>query len=320
MRPVGRPRRQAPAVPGAGRMDAFLEMLVAERGAARNTVEAYGRDLGRYLAFLAARRDDAERADDVAVRAFLGAEARRLSPRSSARLLSVLRQFHRFLAAEGVRADDPTGAIDAPRRGRSLPKVLGEAQVEALLDAAAHVEGAEGARLVALLELVYSTGLRVSELVALPLSALGRDPRFLVVRGKGGKERLVPVGAKAEAAVEAYRAHRARFLPRGRESKWLFPSRGTGGHLTRQRFGQMLKALGRAAGVDARALSPHVLRHAFATHLLSHGADLRSVQRLLGHADISTTQIYTHVLDSRLAEIVTRHHPLARPRPPRGRG
>jgi integrase/recombinase XerD len=197
---------------------------------------------------------------------------------------------------------------------------MGEAEVEALLDAAARREGPEGARIAALLEVLYSTGLRVSELVGLPLAALGRDPRFMVVRGKGGKERMVPVGEKAEAALARYREARSHFLRGGRESKWLFPSRGAGGHLTRQRIAQILKELALEAKLDPAKLSPHVLRHAFATHLLNRGADLRSVQRLLGHADISTTQIYTHVLDDRLKALVQTHHPLARGlKPRRGR-
>ncbi len=315
----GRPANVAAHAAPPPRVEAFLEMLVAERGAAANTVEAYRGDLAHFAAFLAARGIAADRADAQAVRAYLAAQAKRLAARSAARRLSALRQFHRFLVAEGARADDPTAALSAPRRGRTLPKILDERDVEALLAVAARRREPEGARLTALLEVLYSTGLRVSELVGLPLSAFGRDPRFLVACGKGGKERLVPLGAKAEEALALYRPLRARFLPKGRESKWLFPSRGARGHLTRQRFGQMLKALAREAGLDARKLSPHVLRHAFATHLLARGADLRSVQRLLGHADIATTQIYTHVLDDRLAEVVARHHPLARGRTkPRG--
>ena len=299
-------------------VEAFLEMLVAERAAAANTVAAYRRDILDFAAFLTKRgkQPDAAVADDV--RAYLAASSRAgANPRTAARRLSALRQFHRFLASEGVRSEDPTAAIDSPKRGRALPKIMGEAEVEALLDAAARREGPEGARLCALLEVLYSTGLRVSELVGLPLVALGRDPRFMVVRGKGGKERMVPVGEKAEAALARWREARGQFLRGGRESKWLFPSRGAGGHLTRQRFAQMLKELALEAGLDPVKLSPHVMRHAFATHLLNRGADLRSVQRLLGHADISTTQIYTHVLDDRLKSLVQTHHPLARGLKPR---
>jgi len=299
-------------------VDAFLEMLMAERAAAANTVAAYRRDILGFVSFLAKRGKVSNDASADDVRAYLAASSRAgVNPRTAARRLSTLRQFHRFLAAEGVRSDDPTSSIDSPKRGRALPKIMGESEVEALLDAAARREGPEGARISALLEVLYSTGLRVSELVGLPLAALGRDPRFMVVRGKGGKERMVPVGEKAEAALVRWREARGRFLRDGRESKWLFPSRGAGGHLTRQRFAQILKELALEAKLDPAKLSPHVLRHAFATHLLNRGADLRSVQRLLGHADISTTQIYTHVLDDRLKSLVQTHHPLARGLKPR---
>ncbi len=299
-------------------VEAFLEMLMAERAAAANTVAAYRRDILGFTAFLAKRGRESHGASADDVRAYLAASSRAgVNPRTAARRLSTLRQFHRFLAAEGVRPDDPTVSIDSPKRGRALPKIMGEAEVEALLDAAARREGPEGARIAVLLEVLYSTGLRVSELVGLPLAALGRDPRFMVVRGKGGKERMVPVGEKAEAALARWRAARGQFLRGGRESKWLFPSRGAGGHLTRQRFAQILKELALEAKLDPAKLSPHVLRHAFATHLLNRGADLRSVQRLLGHADISTTQIYTHVLDDRLKSLVQTHHPLARGLKPR---
>lgn len=299
-------------------VEAFLEMLMAERAAAANTVSAYRRDVLDFVVFLAKRGKAAETAGADDVRAYLAAASRAgINPRTAARRLSTLRQFHRFLSAEGVRSDDPTSAIDSPKRGRALPKIMGEAEVEALLDAAARREGPDGARICALLEVLYSTGLRVSELVGLPLVALGRDPRFMVVRGKGGKERMVPVGEKAEAALARYRETRGHFLRGGRESKWLFPSRGAGGHITRQRFAQILKELAVEAKLDPAKLSPHVLRHAFATHLLNRGADLRSVQRLLGHADISTTQIYTHVLDDRLKSLVQMHHPLARGLKPR---
>ncbi len=309
-----------PATPSADlrHVEAFLEMLMAERAAAANTVAAYRRDILGFASFLAKRGAAPERASADDVRAYLAAASRAgINPRTAARRLSTLRQFHRFLASENVRPDDPTASIDSPKRGRALPKIMGEDEVEALLNAAANHEGAEGARLCALLEVLYSTGLRVSELVGLPLAALGRDPRFMVVRGKGGKERMVPVGEKAEAALARYREVRAHFLRGDRESKWLFPSRGAGGHLTRQRFAQLLKELALEAGLTPSKLSPHVLRHAFATHLLNRGADLRSVQRLLGHADISTTQIYTHVLDDRLKSLVQTHHPLARGLKPR---
>jgi integrase/recombinase XerD len=254
-----------------------------------------------------------------------------MAPRTAARRLSTLRQFHRFLFGEGLRADDPTAGLDSPRQGRTLPKVLSETEVEALLAAARARPGAAGARLVALLELLYATGLRVSELVELPAAAAARDPRVLIVTGKGGKERMVPLSEPARDALKHYRAAagkrergaspeapaapalQARQAPQAPQApgKWLFPSRGAAGHLTRQRVAQLLKELAVAAGIDPAKVSPHVLRHAFASHLLDHGADLRAVQMMLGHADISTTQIYTHVLDARLKALVRDRHPLS---------
>ena len=293
-------------------VESFLEMMVAERGAARNTCAAYGRDLDHAMTFLAARGVSpiAATADDL--RAYQRALSRAgMAPSTAARRLSALRQFHRFLVDEGLRDDDPTATLDSPSRGRPLPKLLSEEEVDSLLAAAEVRDGPEGVRLLALLELLYATGLRVSELVGLPLAAVMRDQRVLVVRGKGGKERMIPVGEPARKAMAAYRDQRRRFLKRDEESAWLFPSNAAEGHLTRQRFAQLLKELAVDAGIDPRRVSPHVLRHAFATHLLSHGADLRSVQQMLGHADISTTQIYTHVLEERLRTLVQEHHPLA---------
>ena len=223
-----------------------------------------------------------------------------------------MRQFFRFLVSDGTRNDDPTAGLDAPRLGRPLPKILSETEVGALIAAAADKSEEEGARLRCILELLYATGLRVSELVGLPLAAAQRDPRFLLVRGKGGKERIVPLSMPARRALAAYLGDRGRFVPPRPSSRWLFPSRGVGGHLTRQRCGQLLKELALAAGLDPARLSPHVLRHAFASHLLDHGADLRSVQQMLGHADIATTQIYTHVQSERLRRLVETAHPLAR--------
>jgi integrase/recombinase XerD len=210
-----------------------------------------------------------------------------------------------------LRADDPTGALDSPRQGRPLPKILSEAEVDALLDAARDRDGAEGVRLTCMLELLYATGLRVSELVGLPLAAVARDPRVILVRGKGGKERMVPLTEAAIEAVEAWRAVRGAYVPTGQDSRYLFPSRSEEGHLTCRRLGQLLKELAIDSGIDPAKVSPHVMRHAFATHLLHHGADLRSLQQMLGHADISTTQIYTHVLGERLKTLVATHHPLA---------
>ena len=310
--------------PAAARqVEAFLEMLVAERDARPNTLAAYLRDLTDFADFLArsgggpggrsgrARCVDAASGADL--RAYMASlERRGLSPRTAARRLSTLRQFHKFLYAEGLRGDDPAAALDSPRQGRRLPRVLSEAEVDRLLVVARRHDGPEGARLLALLELLYASGLRVSELISLPLAAVRRDPRVIFVRGKGGRERMVPLGEPARAAVAAYLPLRRRFLPEKADSPWLFPSGAREGHLTRQRVGQLLKGLAVEAGIDRDKVSPHVLRHAFATHLLDHGADLRALQQMLGHADISTTQIYTHVLNERLKSLVQDHHPLAR--------
>ncbi len=286
-------------------------MLAAERGAAALTIDAYRRDLADFGAHLGARGASLGAADAALVRSYLGALAARVAPNTAARRLSCLRQFFRFLYAEGVRADDPTATIDSPRRSRPLPKVLSEDEVERLLAAANDRDGPEGARLVALIELLYATGLRVSELVALPLAALRGDPRLLMVRGKGGRERMVPLGEAAARAVAAYLEVRDRFVPADAASPWLFASRGASGHLTRHRVGQLLKELAATVGIEPKRVSPHVLRHAFASHLLAHGAGLRAVQKMLGHADIATTQIYTHVLEARLKALVHDHHPLA---------
>ena len=295
------------------RLEAFLEMLAAERGAARLTLAAYRNDLLDLAGFLAARGQALEGADAAALHEYLAAATtRRLAPRTLARRLSAMRQFYRFLLGDGARADDPTAGLDSPRLGRPLPKVLSEAEVERLIRTAAAWPGDEGVRLRCLLELLYATGLRVSELVGLPLAAAQRDPRLMLVRGKGGKERLVPLSEPARASLAAWLECRNRSLPKARPSRWLFPSRGADGHLTRQRCGQLLKELAVAAGLDPARLSPHVLRHAFASHLLDHGADLRSVQQMLGHADIATTQIYTHVQGERLRRLVESAHPLAR--------
>jgi integrase/recombinase XerD len=235
-----------------------------------------------------------------------------LKASTQARRLSALRQLHRFLLDEDIRTDDPTSAIESPKRGRPLPKVVSETQTQALIDAAAALEGPEAVRLLCIVELLYASGLRVSELVALPLTAASGERRMLLVKGKGGRERLVPLGVPAREAIKAYLQVRPRFLPPSeRAQRFLFPSRGVEGHLTRRRVAQLLKDLAVKADVDPRKLSPHVLRHAFASHLVAHGADLRSVQQLLGHADIATTQIYTHVQDERLRRLVSEKHPLA---------
>jgi len=291
-------------------------MMVAERGVAANTLAAYRRDLDDFAAHAVARGVDPAAADPAVVRDYLGRlSAAGMAPATTARRLSALRQFFRFLFAEGVRGDDPTATIDGPRKAAPLPKVLSEQEVDAMLAAARARPGREGLRLTALLELLYATGLRVSELVALSASVVARDGAFLYVRGKGNKERVVPLTGAAVAALQAYAKVRETFDPRSAlrspPSRWLFPSRGRGGHLTRARFAQMLKALAVDAGLDPTRVSPHVLRHSFASHLLAGGADLRSLQQMLGHADIATTQIYTHVLDKRLTELVRDVHPLS---------
>ena len=295
----------------------FLDMLAAERGASKNTLSAYARDLQDFSADLGAIGKTIAAATNDHLRAYLGRLAKRgLAAASVARHLSAIRQLYRFLYSEGHRSDDPAAAIEGPKRGRSLPKVLSIADVDNLLAQARAglstdtiSERLRAARLACLLEVLYATGLRVSELVTLPESAARRDQRMLVVRGKGGRERLVPLNDAAKRAMAEYLALRDE-AKLGR-SKWLFPSFGEAGHLTRQHFARELKSLAGAAGLKSTRVSPHVLRHAFASHLLQNGADLRVVQTLLGHADISTTQIYTHVLAERLKSLVRDLHPLA---------
>ncbi|MBZ9740799.1 MULTISPECIES: site-specific tyrosine recombinase XerD [unclassified Mesorhizobium] len=301
----------------AARIEAFLEMMSAERGAAENTLSSYRRDLedasqeiGGGLAGAAAA-DIRAYLDDIAARGF--------APTSQARKLSAIRQFFKFLYAEGLRGDDPTGTLDSPKKGRPLPKTMSEAETGRLIDRAAHEAGDAGLgyadrlaalRLHALVEVLYATGLRVSELVGLPVTVAQRDDRFFMVRGKGDKERMVPLSAKARAAMRSWLDARAK-LPAFADSPFLFPAASDSGYLSRQVFARDLKGLAARAGIASAKISPHVLRHAFASHLLQNGADLRAVQQLLGHADISTTQIYTHVLEERLVRLVNDHHPLA---------
>jgi integrase/recombinase XerD len=301
------------ADPGLRHLETFLEMLSAERGAAVHTLDAYRRDLLDYAGFLRKRGRSFEHATPADIRAYLATlSGAGLKASTQARRLSAMRQLHRFLLDEDIRSDDPTSAIESPKRARPLPKIVSEAQTQALIDAAAALEGPEAIRLLCIIELLYASGLRVSELVTLPLAALTGERRMIIVKGKGKRERLVPLGTPARESIKAYLAVRARFLPKQEKAqRFLFPSRGIEGHLTRRRVAQLLKDLAVKAGVDPRKLSPHVLRHAFATHLVSHGADLRSVQQLLGHADIATTEIYTHVESERLKRLVAEKHPLA---------
>lgn len=304
---------------------AFLEMLAAERGATANTLAAYARDLDDFLSFLSRSNIALEKATRREISAFMTALAGAgLAPTSRARRLSALRQLYKFLSSEGIVAEDPAFGQRGPKRDRALPKTLSIAEVDQLIEAARrrtlHAKGRDrlrALRLHCLIEMLYATGMRVSELVSLPRSVVDGDDRVLTIRGKGGRERLVPLNAAARSALQTY-------LRIGQEedgsmaamvrTRWLFPSKSAEGHLTRQRLAQDLKELAGEAGLAADRVSPHVLRHAFASHLLDRGADLRAVQQLLGHADISTTEIYTHVLEERLKKLVFEHHPLAKER------
>lgn len=304
----------------AAAIETFLEMMSAERGAAQNTLDSYRRDLEDAAAFSAATGLQLTFANPGTIRSYLDDIAGRgFAATSQARRLSALRQFFRFLYTENIRTDDPTSTLDTPKKKHSLPKILSEADVEKLLLRAEEETGDANAssmthframRLHALLEILYATGLRVSELVGLPVTVARSDIRYLMVRGKGSKDRMVPLSGKAREAMAKYLALRDT-LPQLSESPWLFPAISESGFLARQVFARELKGLAARAGLKTSAISPHVLRHAFASHLLQNGADLRVVQQLLGHSDISTTQIYTHVMEDRLHRLVTEHHPLA---------
>jgi integrase/recombinase XerD len=287
-----------------GQVEAFLEMLAAERAAAANTLAAYQADLEGFAAAVGGKPSLASAAD---VRGYAqGLAAAGLAPRSQARKLSSLRQFFLFLLREGARTDNPADDLATPKQGRSLPKYLSLTEVDALLAAARDLPGDQALKAVAGLEILYCTGLRVSELMALPAGALAPDAAMVLIRGKGGRERIVPLSRAAREAAAALRA------ARDKPAKHLFPGRDPRQAMTRQGFALILKQAALAAGIAPARVSPHVLRHSFATHLLARGADLRSLQKLLGHADVSTTQIYTHVLAERLAQLVAAHHPLAR--------
>lgn len=308
-------------------VDSFLDMLTTERGAAMNTRQAYWRDLADFSLQLrekgskeivdASPEEIKSYLEDLGIRIHVkGQNKSQIATRTVARRLSALRQFYRYLVSENIRKDDPTSAIESPKQGRTLPKTLSESEVSTLIKVAGDTGGADSVRLVCLLEMLYATGLRVSELVGLPMSAIGEDMQFLMVAGKGGRERMVPLSEPAQRAVKKYHEVRQQFInpeDKGSQAQWLFPSRTSeSGHLTRQRFAQLLKDLADNAGIDAERVSPHILRHAFATHLLSNGADLRSVQKMLGHADIATTQIYTHILGDKAKKTVEEKHPLAK--------
>ncbi|WOC16228.1 site-specific tyrosine recombinase XerD [Pseudochrobactrum sp. MP213Fo] len=300
-------------------IDSFLEMMSAERGAAENTLESYRRDLETAADFMAARNVRLANAASADIRACLDdMSVQGFAATSQARRLSSLRQFFRFLYTETMRMDDPTGIIDAPKKNRALPKIMSEDTVGTLLAQAENEAQPQddmsgyfnAVRLHTLLELLYATGMRVTELVGLPDKTIRSNQRFLLVRGKGAKERMVPLSLKAQAVLQHYLNLRDR-VPEWQDNQWLFPARSESGFLARQVFARELKSLAARAGIPAAAVSPHVLRHAFASHLLQNGADLRAVQQLLGHSDISTTQIYTHVLEERLHQLVAMHHPLA---------
>ena len=301
---------------------AFLDMLAAERGAAKNTLDAYTRDLDDFSGFLRARGQPIDAAKRGDVSAYMQAAAADLGPATRARRLSAIRQLYKFLEAEGLVAGDPVAGLSAPTQGRRLPRTLSVAEADRLIETAqAACVGLNGRDLVrtvrfhALIELLYATGMRVSELVSLPRAVLRGDERVLTIKGKGGRERLVPMNSSARAALDRYLGlgnNPEDGVAPAVHTKWLFPSKSAEGHLTRQRFAQDLKECAGRAGLDPERVSPHVLRHAFASHLLDRGADLRAVQQLLGHADISTTEIYTHVLEERLKKLVFEHHPLGK--------
>ncbi len=320
----GRPRMPKPPLPAS--VGAFLDMLIAERGAALNTRHAYERELADVCSFLKKQHKEIDSAVTEDLKGYLNelggrenAKSKgggRTAVRTIARRISALRQFYGFLVSEGKRSDDPTSTVESPKQTRTLPKILSEEEVTALISTAQKTGGPESVRLVALLEILYATGLRVSELVGLPLASIGQDNRFLMVQGKGGRERMAPLSEPAQRALKAYLDIRSKFMSSDNsdlQGKWLFPSRTSeSGHLTRQRFAQLLKELSRNAGIAIDRVSPHVLRHAFATHLLKHGADLRSVQKMLGHADIATTQIYTQVVGDQVKKTVDEKHPLGK--------
>lgn len=325
---MARPGRPAMPKPDLHPLvDSFLDMLTTERGAALNTRHAYWRDLADVSLYLRKERNtDINKATQEDLQAYIkylsnkthtkGAHTGKIAVRTVARRLSALRQFYRFMISESARQDDPTSNIESPKQSRTLPKTLSEDEVTQLIKTAGEPGTPESVRLVCLIEMLYATGLRVSELVGLPMSAIGENNQFVMISGKAGRERMVPLSDPAQKALQNYLDVRKQFIGSDNQTgqeKWLFPSRTSdSGHLTRQRFAQLLKDLARAAEVDESRVSPHVLRHAFATHLLSNGADLRSVQKMLGHADIATTQIYTHIVGDKAKKTVEDKHPLSK--------
>ena len=320
----GRPKMPKPDLHPT--VDAFLDMLTSERGAAMNTRQAYWRDLADVSLYLRGEKNtDLDRATTDDLKAYIehltnkihtkGENKSQIAVRTVARRLSAMRQFYRYLVSENKRQDDPTSTIESPKQGRTLPKTLSEEEVAQLIKTAGQGGGADSVRLVCLLEMLYATGLRVSELVGLPMAAIGENMEFMMVEGKGGRERMIPLSEPAQQAIKSYLAVRPQFIgPENQalQEKAFFPSKTSeSGHLTRQRFAQLLKDLARDAKIEEGRVSPHILRHAFATHLLSRGADLRSVQKMLGHADIATTQIYTHIVGEDAKETVEEKHPMS---------
>lgn len=324
---MARPGRPAKPRPNVTKwITSFLEMMVSEKGAAQNTIAAYDRDLIDIDLYMQSRDTSLDQAKPADFKAYItelsdkvqikGDRQNKTTGRTVSRRISAARQFYKFLISEGIREDDPTSTIEAPKQKRTLPKIMTEDEINHAINTAAQKGNASSKRLVCLLEMIYSTGLRVSELVGLPLTTYQKDSQFMIVEGKGGRERMVPLTPSAQKALSAYVDARERFIGEGddgTQAQWLFPSKTSiKGHLTRQRFAQMLKDLSKACDFPMGKLSPHAIRHSFATHLLQNGADLRAVQKMLGHADIATTQIYTQMLDEDVNEKVQENHPMAK--------
>lgn len=295
-------------------IEAFLEMMAAERGASLRTVEAYRRDLEDVDAFLKAQAKELHKVKRADLEAYMHTVVQNhLSAKTQSRRLSAIREFYRFLYSEDIIKKNPADYLLSPKVGKSLPKYLSESEIGRLLDVAAH----KNRRMKTLLEVLYASGMRVSELVSLPVSSVLKDANSITVIGKGNKERIVPLNEIARQALDQWLMLRELLLKKGRTNKWLFPSRSSSGHLTRDGFFKALKEIAVEAGISPERVSPHVFRHSFASHLIAHDADLRSVQKMLGHADIATTEIYTHVLEDRLKKTLEKSHPLAY-NPPKG--
>lgn len=299
-------------------LDSFLEMLLAEKGSSKNTIDSYKTDLKKFQNFLGKQESTKAKSNDIR-NYIIHLSRQNLKPRSIARNLAVLRQFFKFLVSENIRKDNPSLLISAPKEEKNLPKFLSSEDITLLFSTLGKSEDKEQVRLSAMIELLYASGMRVTELVTLELSSILYDQKndvikpYIIIYGKGNKERMVAINKSAILALKKYLIIRERFFPNNRKnSKWLFPSSSTNSSITRQRFGQLLKELALKSGLDPEKISPHVLRHSFATHLLEKGADLRVIQELLGHSDISTTQIYTHIQKQKLKSVIEKHHPLAK--------